>query len=501
MDKDVVIIGGGIGGLFTGALLAKEGYKVTVLERSVRAGGGLQSFTRNGVAFDAGMHVVGGLQPGGSLDRICRYLGIRDRIHVRPVDADCMDELYCHEDGRRYRIPGGREAFTRYFQEQFPEERLGIQQYMDALYALTDQVGFFHLRLGSQGQTTYGGEFYEPSNELVSRYIRNPKLRGLLGYMSCLCGGSVGHTPAYVFSLINSLYINGHYRFEGPAVQLADVLVDLIESSGGQVIANAEVSRVKADGKSVAAVITADGHEFRARHYISDVHPQVLMRIADNELFTKAFRARVETAPNNYSAYCLYLVFKPDSFPYINHPCYYTDDYESLWRYGQYDGEEWPQSFAYFTPCSVDQGPYARGLQIIQFMPFEVCKAWENTSSSARGDDYLAWKKRHTERIIDKLERCSPGIRDAVAHVYDASPLTVRDYGNEPDGSLYGLLKDAADPYAGYVPVRTKADNLFLTGQNVYLHGCCGVPLTAVMTAEAVIGEKDCLVRRMPNPE
>ena len=197
----------------------------------------------------------------------------------------------------------------------------------------------------------------------------------------------------------------------------------------------------------------------------------------------------------------MYLVFKPDSFPYINHPCYYTDDYESLWRYGQYDGEEWPQSFAYFTPCSADQGPYARGLQVIQFMPFEVCKAWENTSSSARGDDYLAWKKRHTERIIDKLERCSPGIRDAVAHVYDASPLTVRDYGNEPDGSLYGLLKDAADPYAGYVPVRTKADNLFLTGQNVYLHGCCGVPLTAVMTAEAVIGEKDCLVRRMPNPE
>ena len=233
------------------------------------------------------------------------------------------DENFALEASCRYR---GREAFTRYFQEQFPEESLGIQQYMDALYALTDQVGFFHLRLGSQGQTTYGGEFYEPSNELVSRYIRNPKLRGLLGYMSCLCGGSVGHTPAYVFSLINSLYINGHYRFEGPAVQLADVLVDLIESGGGQVIANAEVSRVKADGKSVAAVITADGREFRARHYVSDVHPQVLMRIADNELFTKAFRARVETAPNNYSAYCLYVVFKPDSFPYINHPCYYTDD-------------------------------------------------------------------------------------------------------------------------------------------------------------------------------
>ena len=86
------IIGGGIGGLFTAALLAKEGYKVTVLERCAHVGGGLQSFTRNGVTFDAGMHVVGGLQPGGSLNRICRHLGILDQLHCRPVDADCGDE-------------------------------------------------------------------------------------------------------------------------------------------------------------------------------------------------------------------------------------------------------------------------------------------------------------------------------------------------------------------------------------------------------------------------
>ena len=36
-----------------------------------------------------------------------------------------------------------------------------------------------------------------------------------------------------------------------------------------------------------------------------------------------------------------------------------------------------------------------------------------------------------------------------------------------------------------------------MTGQNVYLHGCCGVPLTAVMTAEAVMGEKDGIVRKL----
>jgi len=497
MDSDVVVIGGGVGGLFTGALLAKEGYRVTVLEKNRQAGGGLQSFSRNGVSFDAGMHVLGGLQPGGSLDRICRYLGIRDQIAVRPVDADCMDEVHCYEDGRTYRVPSGREAFSAYFQEQFPEEREPIRQYVDALYALTEQVGFFHLRPGSQQRTTYGEEFYEPSNELISRYLRNPKLQSLLGYMSPLCGGSAGHTPAYVFALINCLYINGHYRFEGPASQLADALVRKIEDTGGQVLTDASVARVVAQGRLVDAVVTADGRKFRAGNYVSAIHPQVLMKLADKELFPKAFRTRVETAPNNYSAFCVYVVFKPGEFPYINHPCYYLDRYESVWNYGKFVEEDWPQSFAYLTPCERGQGEYARMMELILFMPSSIWNRWEDTFTGQRGDEYNVWKQRLTDMALQKLERLYPGFHDAVAYVYDASPLTVRDYYNEPDGSLYGLLKDCENPYSGYVPVRTKAANLFLTGQNVYLHGCCGVPLTAVMTAEAVMGEEDRLVKRM----
>ena len=497
MQKQVVIIGGGLGGLFTAALLGKEGYRVTVLERSAQVGGGLQSFRRNGVSFDAGMHVLGGLQPGGSLDRIFRYLGLRDQVRVRPVDADCMDEIFCREDQRIYSVPGGKEAFTSYFQQQFPEERDNIWRYMEAMDNITNQVGFFYLRPGNQQYMEFDKEFYQSTEKFISTYIRNPKLRNLLGYMSSLCGGSVGHTPAYIFALINSLYINGHYRFEGPASQLADALVRLIEQQGGEVLTGAEVVCVSAEGKSVQSVTTADGRVFQADNYISAIHPQELMKIADKELFTNAFRDRVMTASNNYSAYCVYIVFKPGMFPYINHPCYYLDSYESVWTYGQYVEEGWPQSFAYLTPCEFNQGEYARMMAVILFMPYSVCEPWENTLTGRRGKDYLAWKQNHTNKVLGKLEHRYPGFHDMIEQVYDASPLTIRDYYNEPEGSLYGLLKDSENPYAGYVPVRTRVKNLFLTGQNVYLHGCCGVPLTAVMTAEAVMGETDGIVRKM----
>ena len=97
----VLIIGGGLGGLFCGAILAKEGLKVTVLEKNAAIGGGLQSFTRFGEVFDTGMHVVGGLQEGGNIRRLLGYLGIWNEVHIQAVPAECAVLLYFAED-RQY---------------------------------------------------------------------------------------------------------------------------------------------------------------------------------------------------------------------------------------------------------------------------------------------------------------------------------------------------------------------------------------------------------------
>ena len=89
MKKKVVIIGGGLGGLFTGAILSKEGLHVTVLEKNTTIGGGLQSFKRFGETFDTGMHVIGGMQAGGNIRKICNYLGILDQVMMN-VQTVCI---------------------------------------------------------------------------------------------------------------------------------------------------------------------------------------------------------------------------------------------------------------------------------------------------------------------------------------------------------------------------------------------------------------------------
>ena len=70
MKTTALIIGGGLGGLFAGAILAKEGVGVTILEKNHIIGGGLQSFRRMGLSFDTGMHVLAGMEEGQSIRRL-----------------------------------------------------------------------------------------------------------------------------------------------------------------------------------------------------------------------------------------------------------------------------------------------------------------------------------------------------------------------------------------------------------------------------------------------
>ena len=84
--KSIVIIGSGMGGLVCGAILAQEGYKVTVLEMNKQIGGNLQTYVRDRHIFDSGVHYVGGLEKGQNLYKIFKFLGIMDKMKLEKLD-------------------------------------------------------------------------------------------------------------------------------------------------------------------------------------------------------------------------------------------------------------------------------------------------------------------------------------------------------------------------------------------------------------------------------
>ncbi|MCL2739433.1 MAG: NAD(P)-binding protein [Bacteroidales bacterium] len=117
-----VIIGGGLGGLFCGAILAKEGRPVLVLEKHYTAGGGLHTFKKNGQWFDTGMHYVSGFEDGGSLRKLCRYLGIWDKLSFAPLDSEAFDILQVGADGANYGF--SKDCHNLHFSRLLPRTKI-----------------------------------------------------------------------------------------------------------------------------------------------------------------------------------------------------------------------------------------------------------------------------------------------------------------------------------------------------------------------------------------
>lgn len=506
----ICIIGAGLGGLFTGAILAKEGCKVTVLEKNAIIGGGLQSFQRFGETFDTGMHVVGGMRPGGNIWRICRYLGIEGKARLMDVDDDCTDRLYFAEDQQFYTIAQGREGFVESLARSFPNERKNLERYVDAVLRIADNTDLFNLRPSSGTLSLFAGssDFLMAATDFIAQFTTDPKLRAVLAYMNPLYGGRPGQTPAYVHAIISTLYIRGASRFVGGSSNFADLLAELITNYGGKVIAGdgvewVEVSNfpspsgggVRGGGRHVDFVRTKKGHVYTADHYISAIHPCTLLRLMDERAFPKAFRERLNSIPNAHSAFSLFIKLKPGSFPYINHSEYYMTRYDDVWNFSRPD-RPWPLGYLFMTPPEevhtlqrLEALPTTATKALVTApMPFEMVKKWEDTTPGHRSPDYEAWKADRAAALLRQIEEVHPGFGQCIEAVNTASPLTIRDYYGAKDGTICGFSKDCRNIALSQLPVVTKIDNLLLTGQNNNLHGFCGVPLTAITTCEALLG-------------
>lgn len=495
--KSVIIIGGGLGGLFTGAILAKEGLRVTVLEKNATVGGGLQTFHRFGEAFDTGMHVIGGMQPGGNIRRICQYLGILDQVKLMDVDDNCTDSLYFAEDQKTYHIRKGKQGFVDSLTSYFPEERESLESYVKAIYDMTDHIDLFHLRPSTEQIQMHTEDFLMSAEAFVAKYIKNPKLRSVVAYMNPLYGGRHDETPAFIHAIISTLYINGASRFVGGSDRFAQLLVSVIQQAGGEVIAHDGVEWIEVNDRHVDFVRTRKGKVYRGDEYISAIHPCTLLKLMPEKAFPKAYRQRLNEIPNAYSAFSVYIKLKPNAFPYINHSEYYMSKYDEIWRFGE-PHEDWPIGFLFMTAPDDNQGKYATKVLITAPMLFEETAQWNDTMVGHRGDDYEKWKEEKAQQLLMRVEEIHPRFRDCIDKMITASPLTIRDFYGVKDGSLCGYSKDYKNMALSQVPVVTKVDNLLLTGQNNNLHGFCGVPLTAINTAEVILGKNFILNQLNP---
>ncbi|HET9053921.1 MAG TPA: NAD(P)-binding protein, partial [Cyclobacteriaceae bacterium] len=239
---DVVIIGSGLGGLVCGTILAKEGYKVCILERNKQIGGTLQTFVRKRVIFDSGVHYVGGLEEGQNLYQFFKYLGIMDKLKIRKMDLDSFDSILFEGDPVEYKYAQGYERFIRVLSEQFPGEEAGIRKYCDAIRDVCSKFPMYNLRAGGLTEKVEALEM--AAKKCIETFTSNKKLQNVLAGTNLLYAGEAEKTPFYVHALVVNSYIESSYKFLDGGSQIARLLAKEITSRGGKIVKYAEVTRM-----------------------------------------------------------------------------------------------------------------------------------------------------------------------------------------------------------------------------------------------------------------
>jgi all-trans-retinol 13,14-reductase len=489
---DVLIIGSGMGGLVCGDILSREGYRVCILEKNKQIGGCLQIFTRNRVVFDSGVHYLGGLEPGQNLYQIFKYLGLMERLKLEKMD-ESFDRILLEGDPKEYRLAQGYERFVANLLHDFPLEEAGIRQYCDKIREVCDRFPMY--RLHTNGDLEEKKQVWDISaKDYIASVSSDQTLRAVLGGNNMLYAGSGERTPFYVHALILNSYIESAWRCVDGGSQIARGMAANIRSRGGELLTRKEVSRIVVEGDRVSGVELSDGTAFRAGLFISNMSPSKTFRITETGLIRRATRERLDGLRNTVSSFILNLVFKKNSFPYLKHNYYYHKP-GSLWNMDEYTPADWPRGYAILMAPSAHTGEFAEGMTIFTYMRYEEMLPWASTfntvlNQGGRGEAYDQFKEAKAARLLDCVEGRFPGLRNCIAHYYTSTPLSYRDYIGNEDGSLYGAAKDFRDPYSTMMETRTRLPNLYLTGQQLNLHGVLGTAISGLITSAAIIGNE-----------
>ena len=490
--RSVCIMGGGLSGLMTGAILSKEGFRVIVLEKNAIIGGGLQSFRRGDYLFDTGMHCFGGMGENGQIRLICRYLGIEDKVEVVPRCDTLMDV----GSGLRLTLPFGPRAWVERWsramgallgREQVPMVRQQLERYLKTMYDLTCQEPLYHLRPTDNDYQI--PDLSVSAKELIDSSIDLPMLRSIMPYLSLFYAGRE-NSPAMLHSLISCSHINGTYAFKHGSLSFANVLADLIKQAGGEVHTCEEVTSVEVDNRQVTCVKTVKD-TYLADVFVSALPITRLLDLVSQTAFSPAFRRRITTAPLTYSALTVFVGLHPRTLCFNREAYYCTHLSSDPWNAAAVSEDRWP-SLAFALPDEDPGNPgYAKTLTLVCPMDYSAVERWAGSRTGHRPEDYYRWKEKMIGQALKMIEPVGfeVPLQQAVAYVDAGSPLTIRDYYGNSRGAIYGLHPSCLNPLQTHLSPNTRISNLYITGQDVNFHGMVGTTLTSVLTAEALVGQ------------
>ncbi len=475
MTYDVLIIGSGFGALVSANLLSQLGQRVLVLEQGSQAGGCLQGYCRGDYTFDTGFHYVGGLDEGGGLRRVFDALQM-DALPWQRLDSEGYDRISV--GGREFRLHNGYDNFAKSLAMDFPHDREALLGY-SRLLRETER----HLYDCIDPQATDPDQALQPmatsAYGYLAEHFSDPLLVDVLAAASARLELRRESLPLFTLSHVVSGYVRSSWRLKGGGALLAQRLTERLRSLGGQLLTRSRVVGLHAEGGRLTEAECSNGERYRAKVFLSDIHPALTLKLVDESLLPVYYRRRIARLANTWGALTVSLVLKPGQLGYFNYN-----------RYVYPTANVWEHSGVMLSACVPDQGDSLRQLDLITLTDNREWQPWSQTALGRRGDDYRMKKEQMADRCVAVAETVVPSLSRMIERRYVSTPQTWRSYTSTPQGSAYGIRKDYHSPLLTMVSTRTPIQNLLLTGQSLCVHGLQGVAVTALQSCAHIVGKE-----------
>jgi len=483
----VVVIGAGLGGLAAAIRLRAMGHQVVVLEAGSQPGGRARSLDRDGYSFDAGPTVV---TAPYLIHELFELVGRDSRDYFELVPVDPFYRVLFAEGGH-FDYVGDEERLLAQIADVNPADVDGYRRMVAHSQRIFD-VGY--TQLADKPFTNLSDMLrimpdmarlnaYRSVYSLVSKYIKDERLRQVFTFQPLLVGGNPFHTPA-IYLLIHWLERKWGVHFAmGGTQSIVRGMVKLLEELGVEVRLNAPVEKLEVQNGSVTAVVTADGKRTPASFVVANGDPStVYTKLLEPKDRSRHSDRSVARKRQSMSLFVAYFGTKK-TFPELaHHSIVLGPRYKGL-LHDVFEKKVLADDFSLYlhAPTRTDASLAPPGHE-----SFYVLSPVPNQKS---GIDWEKQAPEYLDRILTHLDqRCLPGLKENLTTCFSVDPRYFENELRSTAGAAFGpepRLTQSA--YFRYHNVSEDVGGLYFVGAGT--HPGAGMPgvLSSARVLERVV--------------
>lgn len=484
--SSVIIIGAGFSGMVAAMVLARHGHKVTLIEKAPLPGLTIRGFTKNGTYFDSGIHFVGELSDNGILRTYFNYLGLDDLQYVDFDDK--VFETFRFGDGQSIEIPIGYEPMVEALCAAFPHESQGIAAYMQEVHEAYDASPFHSFTSDFRVAGELNPRWHVSLADMLAQHVGDERLKTILSAPGLLYGVGPNDVSFLMHARVAGSHFDSVRNFAGGGRALVTACERRLAKLGVDLRCGSGVTKITFSAAGVInGVELANGEHVAGEMVVYGGHPAYLPDMAPENVFKATYRSRLRNLTDSSSAYALFYTAENAPGVLQNRNLLYCPKNEPF--ADSFTGGR-PMTAGPFYLLAGPTAPNAANSKthVTAFMLSDD-REYRSFYDSKRGRRPQAYNELKQERLAcmhEAIMVANPDLAGLKLEV-GATPLTMRDWLDNPQGGLYGAAHNLAqfNPH----PV-TKVSNLYLIGQSVMVPGIMGVTISAFLTCGYILGHE-----------